>query len=113
MACLHCRLKQTANQALPRLVGYALQNAFKEELEWLSLQDMITPLGMDLTTQWCKSFLLLPRSNVKSRLCRDPARLNEALILLIHRGSTLTDIFLKLTTVKYLFLIGANYNITT
>ena len=32
-----------------RLVVYELQKPFKEELEWLQQQDIITPLGVDET----------------------------------------------------------------
>ena len=39
-------------------VAYALQNLFKEELEWLQQQDIITPLGgIDETPEWSGVFI--------------------------------------------------------
>ena len=69
-------------------VAYALQKSFKEELEGLQQQDIITPLDMDETVEWYNSL--------------DPARLNQALIRPVQRAPTLNDIFPKLNNVKYL-----------
>ena len=41
-------------------------------------------------------------------MCLDPARLNQALIRLIHRGPTVNDIFPKLIHAKYLTVINAS-----
>ena len=90
-------------QAPPRHVGYALQKLFKEELERLQQQDIITPLDIDEIVEWCNSFVLVPIPNGKVKPCLDPARLNQALLRSVHRGPTLNDIFPKLSNVKYLF----------
>ena len=74
---------------------------FKEELEKLQRQDIITPLGMDVKVEWCKSFSLVPKGNGKVRLCLDLAMLNQVLISSVHRGSTLNDTLPKLNNVKY------------
>ena len=57
---------------------------------------------MDKTAEWYNS---LPKPNRKVRLCSDLARLNQALIRPVYKGSTLNDIFPKLNNVKYLYLI--------
>ena len=80
------------HQVPPRHVAYGLQKSFKEELELLQKQDIITLLGVDETVEWCNSFVLVPKSNGKVRLCLDPTRLNQALIWPVHRGHTLNDI---------------------
>ena len=59
---------------------------------------------MDETVEWYNSFVLVPKSNGKIRLCLDPARLNQALIRLVHRGPTHNDILLKLNNAQYLSL---------
>ena len=59
-------------QAPPRHVAYVLQKPFKEELERLQGMDIITPLGVDETSEWCNSFVLVPKANGKVRLCLDP-----------------------------------------
>ena len=91
-------------------MAYTLKKPFEEELEQLQKQDIITPLGIDETAEWCNSFILVPNSNGKIRLCLDPARLNQALIRPIHRGPALNDILPKLNNAQYLTLIGSNYH---
>ena len=70
--------------------------------------DIITPLGIDESTEWCNSFVLVPKANGKVRLCLDPVRLNQVLIRPIHRGPTLNDILPKLNNVKYMSIIDAS-----
>ena len=83
-------------QVTPRNVAYALQNPFKEELDELWQQDIITPLDGDETVKWSNSFVLVQNLNGKVRLCLDPARLNQAVIRLVHRGPPLNDKLPKL-----------------
>ena len=54
------------------------------------------------------ALVLISKPNGKVRLCLDLARLNQALIRPVHRGSTLNDIFPKLIKVKYLSLIDVS-----
>ena len=63
-------------QVLPWHFAYALQKPFQEELLRLQKQDMITPLGVDEVSEWCNSFVVVPKDNGKVRLCSDPAQLN-------------------------------------
>ena len=89
-------------------IAYVLQKTFKEDLERLQQQDIITPLGIDEAVEWCNTFVLLHKLNGKVRLCLDPARLNHAFIRPVHRGLTLNDIFPKLNYIQFLSLIYAN-----
>ena len=70
--------------------------------------DIITPLGVDESVEWCNSFVLVPKANGKVRLCLDLARLNQVLIRPIHMGPTLNDILPKLYNVKYMPIIDAS-----
>ena len=63
-------------QAPPRHMAYALQKPFKEELEWLQEMDIIAPLGVDKTAEWCNSFVVVPKANGKVQLCLDTMQLN-------------------------------------
>ena len=85
-----------------------MQKPFKEELDCPQQQDIIRPLSVDETTEWCNSFVLVPKSNGKVRPCLDPARLNQAHIGLVPRGPTLNDILPKLNSAQYLSLIDAS-----
>ena len=70
--------------------------------------DIITPLGVDELVEWCNSFVLVPKTNGKDRLCLNLARLNQALIRPIHRGPTLNDILPRLNNVKYMSITDAS-----
>ena len=59
-------------------------------------------------SEWCNSFVLVPKANGKVRLCLDPAWLNQALIRPIHRGSTLNNKLPKLNNVRYMSIIDAS-----
>ena len=91
-----------------RHVAYVLQKPFKEELECLQEMDIITPIGVDETVEWCNSFVLVPKANGKVRLCLDPGQLNQALIGLIYRGPTRNDILPRLNMVQYMSIIDAS-----
>ena len=89
-------------------MAYTLQKLFKEELEQLQEQDIIAPLGVDETAEWCNSFVVVPKVNGKVWLCLDPAQLNQALIRPIHWGPTLNNILPKLNNVQYMSIIDAS-----
>ena len=61
----------------------------------------IVPLGIYKISEWCRSFVLVPKSNGKERPCLNPARLNQSLSRPVHRGLTTNDIFPKPTHVHY------------
>ena len=63
---------------------------------------------MDETVERFNIFVLVPKLNGKVRLYLDSVRLKQALIWPVHRDPTLSDIFPKLTHVKYLSHIDAS-----
>ena len=75
-------------QATPGRLAYALLEPLKEELWWLKWQQIIIPLGMDDTSEWCNNFMPVPS--------------------FVHRGPTINDILPRLACVKYLTLIDAS-----
>ena len=89
-------------------MAYALQKLFQEEFERLQKLNIIAPLGVNKSAEWCNSFVLVPKAKGRVRLCLDPVCLNQALIRPIHRGPTLHDIFPKLNNAKYLSLIDGS-----
>ena len=99
-------------QALPRRVAYALQGPLCEELDKPQKQQIIVPLDADKVSEWCKSFVLVPKVNGKIRLCLELAWLNEVLIRTFHRGPTLNNVLPRLAVVKYLMFINmsSGYN---
>ena len=95
-------------QAPPRCVAYTLQKPFKEELRCVQDMDIITPLGVDEASDWCNSFVLVPKTNSKVRLCLDPAWLNQALIRPVQRGLTLNDIMPRPNNMQYMSIIDVS-----
>ena len=74
----------------------------------LQKQQIIVPLYVNETSEWCNCFVLVPKANDKVWLCLDQARLNKALIRPVHRGPSLNDILPWLASVKYITLINAS-----
>ena len=70
--------------------------------------DIITPLGINKTVEWCNSFVLVTKANGKVRLCLDPVRLNQVLIRPVDKGPMLNNILLRLNNVKYISIIDAS-----
>ena len=70
--------------------------------------DIINPLEVNETAEWCNSFVLVPKANGKVRLCLDLARLNQALIRPIHRGPAVNDLLPRLNNVKYMSITDAS-----
>ena len=90
------------------MCGIHSTKTFKEELKRLHKQDIKATLGVDETPEWCNSFVPVPKTNARVRLCQDPAQLNQALIRIVHRGPNLNDILSKLNSAKYLSLIDVS-----
>ena len=83
-------------------VAYALEQPLKEELDRLQKQQITVPLEVAETSQWCNSFVPIPKVNGRVQLCLDQARLNKVLIRPVHREPTLNDILPRLAGVKCL-----------
>ena len=49
----------------PKGAYHTLQNPFKEELEWLQQQDIITALDVDKMVEWYNSSVLVPKPRGK------------------------------------------------
>ena len=57
-------------------MAYALQKPFQEELERLQKLNIIAPLGVNESAEWCNCIVLVPKANGMVRLGLDPAHLN-------------------------------------
>ena len=51
--------------APPRWVAYALQKPVQEELDRLQKWQIIVPLNIDETSEWCYSFVLVQKEMVR------------------------------------------------
>ena len=95
-------------QASPRTVMYTLQQPIKEEPDRLQKQQIIVPLDVAETSEWCNSLILVPKANGKMWLYLDPARHCKVLIRPVHRKVTLNNILPRLAGVKYFTLIDTS-----
>ena len=68
-------------QMPPGCMSYVGNNILKKKLECPQSQQIIIPLGVNGTSQWCNSFILVPKPSEKVGFCLDPARFNQALII--------------------------------
>ena len=73
------------------------------EAREITLQ-IIVLLGVDETSEWCNSFILVPKVNSNVRPSLDLASLNMVLIRPVHRDPTLNDILPRLAGMKCLTL---------
>ena len=89
-------------------MAYIPQLPLKEELEHLHKQQMVIALGIDKTLGWYYSFVLVPKHSGKVWLCPNQARLNQALIRLVHSSLTVNNIFPKVSHAQYLTPIVAS-----
>ena len=69
---------------------------------------LIVALSVDEMSEWCNSFALVPKANDDIWLCLNPFWLKKVLLRPVKRGSTLNDILLKLSGIKYLTPIDAS-----
>ena len=58
-------------QVPPRRIMYALQDPLKEEVEILQKQQITVSLHVDEISEWCNSFVLVPKANGKVQLYLD------------------------------------------
>ena len=63
---------------------------------------------MDEAVEWSNSFVLVPDSDGKVRLCLESGRLNQAFIILVHRGPKLNDILSKINNAQHLSFIDVS-----
>ena len=66
------------------------------------------PLGVNEMAEWCNSFVLVPKTNGKVRLCLDLERLNQALVRPIYRGPIFNDILPRINNIKYMSIIDVS-----
>ena len=92
-------------QAPPKHIAYSLQEVLLKELKMLQDQQILAPLGVDETVEWCNSFGIVPKPTHTAYLSLDPVILNQALTKLVHRCPTINDILPTLTNACYGILI--------
>ena len=85
-------------------MDYALQNPFKEELEQLQQQGIITPLVMDETAEWFYTYTCI-KGKWLVQTMGWTSNITSSTNMTCPQGTSVNDILTKLTNAKYIWLI--------
>ena len=80
---VHITMKQngTPVQKPPRRVPIAMKDKFKQELDSMEAQGIISKYdGRDVSPEWLNSFVIVKKPNGTLRVCLDPTDLNKDII---------------------------------
>ena len=68
-------------QKPPRRIPIAMKDNFKQELDAMEAQDIISKFdGHDISPEWLNSFVIVKKPNGSLRICLDPTDLNKDII---------------------------------
>ena len=81
-------------QKPPQKVPLAMQKAFKEELDSMEQQGIISKYDTkrNKAPEWLNSFVIIKTPNGKLRVCLDPTDLNQYIVRLVCNTLTLDEI---------------------
>ena len=89
-------------QKPPRRVPIAMKEKFKQELDSMEAQGIISKYdGRDISPEWLSSFVIVKKSNGSLCICLDPTDLNKEIIRPVCNMQTMDDVVHKLKSAKY------------
>ena len=89
-------------QKPPRRVPIAMNEKFKQELDSMEAQGIISSYdGRDISPEWLNSFVIVKKPNGSLRICLDPTSLNKEIIRPVCNAQTMDDVVHKLKSAKY------------
>ena len=89
-------------QKPPRRVPIAMKDKFKQELESMEAQGIISKYdGCDIRLEWLNSFVIIKKPNGSLRICLDPTDLNKEIIRPVCNAQTMDDVVHKLKDAKF------------
>ena len=101
---VHVTMKQngTPVQKPPRRVPIAMEDKFKQELDSMEAQGIISKYdGCDISPEWLSSFVIVKKLSGTLRICLDPTNLNKEIIRPVCNAQTMDDVIHKLQHAKY------------
>ena len=88
-------------QKLPRWVPIAMKDKFKQELDSMEAQGIISKYdGRDVSPEWLNSFVIVKKPNGSLCICLDPTDLNKEIIRPVCNAQTMDDVVHKLKSAK-------------
>ena len=91
-----------------RRVPIAIRGKFKDELDSLCKQDVLTKLDKNGVTEWLNSFVNVDKEDATLRVCLDPSGLNPYIIRPVFNSYTLDEISYMLKDAKVFTVCDAN-----
>ena len=101
---VHITMKQnrTPVQKPPRHVPLAMKERFKQELDNMESQGIISEFdGRDSSPDWLNSFVIVEKPSMALRICLDLTDLNKEIIRPVCNAQTIDDMIDKLKHAKY------------
>ena len=108
---VHITMKQneTPVQKPPRRVPIAMKDKFKQELDSMEAQDIISKSdGCDVSTEWLNNFVIVKKPNAALHICLDPTHLNKEIIRPVCNAQTIDDVIDKLRHARYFTIFDTN-----
>ena len=91
-----------------RRVPIAIRGKFKDELDSLCKQKVLTKLDKNEVTEWLNSFVNVDKEDTTLRVCLDPSGLNPYIIRPVFNSYTLDEISYMLRDAKVFTVCDAN-----
>ena len=99
----------TPVQKPPRRVPIAMKDKFKQELDSMEAQGIISKYdGHDVSPKWLNSFVIVKNPNGTLRVCLDPTNLNKDIIRPVCYAQTMNDVIHKLKHAKYFAIFNTS-----
>ena len=92
----------TPVQKPPRWVPIAMRDKFKQELDSMETQGIISKYdGHNASPEWLNSFVIVKKPNGSLYICLDPTDLNKDIVRPACNSQTIDDVVHKLKDAKY------------
>ena len=101
---VYITMKQNSTpvQKPPRRVPIAMKDKFKQELESMEAQGIISKYdGRDISPEWLNSFIIVKKPNGSLGICLYPTDLNKEIIRPVCNAQTMDDVVHKLKDAKF------------
>ena len=101
---VHITMRQNATpvQKPPRRVPIAMKDKFKQELDAMESQGIISKFdGRDFSPKWLNSFVIVKKPNGNLKICLDPTNLNKDIIRPVCNSQIMDDVVHRLKGAKF------------
>ena len=108
---VHITVKPQSNpvQKPPRHVPIAMRDKFKQELDSMEVQGIISKYdGCNASREWLNSFVIVKKPNGSLCICLDPTNLNKDIVRPIYNSQTIDDVVHNFKDTKYFAIFNTS-----